>query len=213
MNTRPNNLPPYTLPVILSGLAHFFLGASSLYWRALSEVPPTTLVAYRIILSTAIISLFILFFRRTTHQDPFKPKTLVLHCIASLFIAANWGVFIWSSINGHLLESGLGYLLAPFISVVLGVVIYREAVKTRDTLSICIALCVITVFILLTDNLNHWTYLLIATTWGAYTYLKKASPLDAINGVFIETLFLTICLALIIWLFDFNVLRPSGLSD
>lgn len=211
MNTRPNNFPPYTLPIIMSGLAHFFLGASSLYWRELSEVPPTTLVAYRIILSTAIISLFILLFRRTTHKDLFKPKTLILHCIASLFLAANWGVFIGSSINGHFFESGLGYLLAPFISVVLGIAIYREAVKTREIISICLALSAITFFILLTDHLNHWTYLLIATTWGAYTYLKKASPLDAINGIFVETLFLTICLALIIWLVDFEVLCPSEL--
>lgn len=213
MNTRLNKLPPYTLPIILSGLAQFFLGASSLYWRELSEVPPATLVAYRIILSTVIISLFILLFRRTLHKELFKQKTLILHCIASLFIAANWGVFIWSSINGQLLESGLGYLLAPFISVVLGVAIYREAVNPREIISICVALSAITVFILLTDNLNHWTYLMIAATWGAYTYLKKASPLDAINGIFIETFFLTICLALTIWLFDFKVLHPGDLTS
>lgn len=213
MNTLLHYLPPYTLPIILSGLAHFFLGASSLYWRKLSEVPPTTLVTYRIILSTAIISLFILLFRRTIHKDLFKPKTLIMHCFASLFLAANWGLFIWSSINGHFLESGLGYFLAPFISVALGVAIYREAVKPREISSICAALSAITLFILLTDSLNHWTYLLIAATWGAYTYIKKASPLDAVNGIFIETLFLTICLALTIWLFDFKFLHPSELTS
>lgn len=213
MKDRANHLKIHTLSIMLSGLAQFFLGASSLYWRELGEVPPTTLVAYRIILSTAIISPFVLIYRRSLCKNLLKPKTLILHCTAALFIATNWGVFIWASINGHILESGLGYLLAPFISVVLGVVIYREALKTRETVSICVAFTSIALFILLTENLNHWTYLSIAATWGAYTYLKKSSSLDAINGIFIETLFLTTCLALAIWLLDFRILLPGELTS
>lgn len=213
MNTRPRNLQPYTSPLILSGLAHIFLGASSLYWKELSDVPPATLVAYRIILSTATITPFILIFRYATHKELLKPSTLILHCTASFFLAINWGVFIWSSINGHILESGLGYLLAPFISVALGIAIYREAVKKIEIIYTCIAFSAATLFILLTDNLSHWTYLLITATWGVYTYIKKASSLDAANGIFIESVFLTICLTLAIWLLDFRILLPDQLTS
>lgn len=209
MSLLTSNFKPYTLPIILSGLAHFFLGTSALYWRELSEIPPTTLVAYRIILSTIMISVFILISRHFIHETIFKPRTLILHCTASVFIAINWGVFIWSSINGAILESGLGYLLAPFISIALGVIIYHEKIRTRALLSTGIALSSITLLITLTEKLNHWVYLLIASTWGIYTYIKKASTLDAISGLLIETLFLTACLALAIWLCGFTITPPQ----
>ncbi|MGF6096862.1 EamA family transporter [Pseudomonas sp. 18175] len=212
MNAR-KNFQPYTLPVILSVLAQFFLGASSLYWRALSEVPPTTLVAYRIILSTAIITLFILICRHPLHKLLLKSKSLTLHCTASFFLVINWCTFIWSSINGHILESGLGYLLAPFISVILGFSIYREKVKKIETISICISLSIITLLMLSTEHLNHFTYLLITASWGAYTYIKKASPLDAKSGTLIESLCLAICLTLAIWLFDLKLLQPDQLTS
>lgn len=213
MNSQQYNLNRQTLPIVMSGLANFFLGASSLYWRELSEVPPTTLVAYRIILSAAIITPFILLFRHSTRMSIFKPKTLILHSTASIFLAANWGAFIWSSINGQLLASGIGYLLAPFISVTLGVALYSEEIKKTEIVSICIALTSITFLIILTENLNHWIYLSISLTWGAYTYLKKASHLDAVNGTFIETLFLTACLTLTLWLFDFTISPPDKLTS
>ncbi len=213
MSSQQYNLNRHTLPIMISGLANFFLGASSLYWRELGEVPPTTLVAYRIILSAAMISTFILLFRHSARMDIFKPKMLILHSAASIFLAANWGAFIWSSINGHLLESGIGYLLAPFISVALGVALYAEVIKKIEIVSICTALTSITFLIILTENLNHWIYLSISLTWGAYTYLKKASHLDAVNGTLIETLFLTACLTLALWLFDFTILPPDKLTS
>ncbi len=213
MSLLTSNFKPYTLPIILSGLAHFFLGTSALYWRELSEIPPTTLVAYRIILSTIMISVFILISRHFVHETIFKPRTLILHCTASVFIAINWGVFIWSSINGAILESGLGYLLAPFISIALGVVIYHEKIRTRALLSTGIALSSTILLITLTEKLNHWVYLLIASTWGIYTYIKKASTLDAISGLLIETLFLTACLALAIWLCGFTITPPNELMS
>ncbi|MGY2253314.1 hypothetical protein [Pseudomonas reactans] len=104
-------------------------------------------------------------------------------------IAFNWGAFIWSSINDHLLESGLGYLLAPFISIGMGCLIYHEPITPRKILSTIVALSSVAFLIFLSENLNHWTYLLIATTWGSYTYLKKTTSLDAISGLFIETFF------------------------
>lgn len=197
------------LAVALSGLANFFLGASSLYWKALSEFSSITLVVYRITLSSAILALFLLIFRRFSQLKALTPRLIVIHCTAATMIAFNWGAFIWSSINGHLLESGLGYLLAPFISIGMGCLIYHEPITPQKILSTIVALSAVAMLVLLSKNLNHWTYLLIAATWGSYTYLKKTSTLNAISGLFLETLFLTILLALSIWAFDLTIIRPN----
>lgn len=197
------------LAVALSGLANFFLGASSLYWKALSEFSSITLVVYRITLSSGILALFILIFRRFGQFKALTLKLIFIHGTAATMIAINWGAFIWSSINGHLLESGLGYLLAPFISIGMGCLIYHEPITPQKILSTVVALSSVAMLVFLSKNLNHWTYLLIAATWGSYTFLKKTSTLDAINGLFLETFFLIVLLALIIWAFDLTIMRPN----
>lgn len=200
------------LAIALSGLANFFLGASSLYWKALSEFSSITLVVYRITLSSAMLALFLLVFRRLNHFKTLTLKLIITHCAAATMIAFNWGAFIWSSINDHLLESGLGYLLAPFISIGMGCLIYHEPITPRKILSTIVALSSVAFLIFLSENLNHWTYLLIATTWGSYTYLKKTTSLDAISGLFIETFFLTVILTFVVWTFDFTLTRPNDSS-
>lgn len=199
------------LAIALSGLANFFLGASSLYWRELSELSPLILVAYRIMLSSVTLTLFIIFFGHFRKFRNITPKLVITHCTASLFIAINWGVFIWSSINGYLLESGIGYLLAPFIAIAIGTLTFHEQLTPPRIISTLIALTSIVILIVLSEKLNHWTYLLIGATWGSYTYLKKTSSLDALNGLFLETLFLIACLTLFACLFNYPITLPSQL--
>ncbi|MCD7039554.1 hypothetical protein LRQ11_21060 [Pseudomonas sp. MAFF 311095] len=205
--TSPTHLPA----VALSGLAHFLLGASSLYWREFNEISPITLVAYRVILSSATLILIILFLGHFKKLRNITPKSVITHCMASILIAINWGVFIGSSINGYLLESGIGYLLAPFIAIAMGILTFHERLTPQRTLSIFIALSSIVVLIVFSEKLNHGSYLLIGATWGLYTYLKKTTSLDALNGLFLETLFLIVCLTLVAWLFDYPITWPSQL--
>lgn len=211
MKSQHNNCPSRYLAITLSILANLLLGLSSLYWRALGDIPSTTLVAYRIVVSAVILTCLVLIFRHAYQIKHYTIKLVCLHAIASILIAINWAAFILASINGYLLESGLGYLLAPFISIALGAVVYREHLTTRKTLSTVIAFCAIAALIISTKQLNHWTYVLIASTWGAYTYIKKSTSLDAINGLLIETLFLAICLALAIMLFELPIVWPYEL--
>lgn len=212
MSSYQGTRSAYLLPMIFSGLANFLLGVSSFYWRELDDVSPITLVAYRITLSAVTLSLFVGVFRTTNRFNKINLKLVLLHCIASLLIAINWAIFIVASINGHLLESGLGYLLAPFFSIALGAVIYHESISLKSAISAVVALSSVITLIIFTDNLNHSTYIFIATTWGLYTYVKKSTSLDAVNGLLIETLFLTACLAIAIIAFSLSITYPSGLS-
>ncbi|AZF21246.1 Permease of the drug/metabolite transporter (DMT) superfamily [Pseudomonas sp. R3-52-08] len=198
--------------IALSALANLMLGASSLYWRALDGLSSATLVAYRIVLSCLILSALLLIFRRLGQANQLTAKLIALHGTASIFIAVNWATFMAASINGYILESGIGYLLAPFIPITLGALIYHEQFSAIKTLSIAIALVAILLLITFTEKLNHWVYLLIAATWGVYTYLKKYTPLNAVTGLFLETVFLSSCIVVAVWIFDFPIIWPSEVS-
>lgn len=203
----------YRLAIVISGSANLMLAVSSLYWRELRETPALTVLAYRIILSAIILSLLVLRPRNLEQIKHLTPKIIITHCTASFLIAINWITFIWASINGYVFESGIGYLLAPLIPIALGVLIYKERIAYKKGITALIPFIAIILLIAFNENLNHRTYLLIATTWGSYTYLKKTTPLNAVNGLFLETIFLTACLALAIWLLGLPIISPSELSD
>lgn len=213
MNPQHLPRPIHSLAIILSGAANFFLGISSLYWKELGEVSSMTLVAYRITLSAITLTLFVVFFRQAKKTTKVTLKSIHLHCIASLLIAINWGAFIWSSINGYLLESGLGYLLAPFVSIVLGSIVYHEPISLRSAISAIVAFGSVVALIIYTNDLNHFTYLSIATAWGLYTYIKKSTLLDSVNGLLIETLFLTGCLTVATVAFNLPITYPNELPN
>lgn len=210
MNTTENARPTLAIPVVLSGMANVFLGLSSLYWRELSDVSAITLVAYRVILSVVILFLLISLFRPLSQIKCITLKLIGLHCIASLLIAMNWATFIWSSINGYFFESGLGYLLAPCLSIALGAILYRESMPVGKIMLTACALSTAVTLIIFMKSASHLTYLTIATTWGFYTYIKKFTPLNAINGLFIETLFLTSALIVAIALFNLPIENPTS---
>ncbi|WP_159935168.1 hypothetical protein [Pseudomonas sp. S35] len=213
MNSFQTPISTHALPIILSGLANIFLGLSSLYWRSLSDVSPITLIAYRIFLSTAILAVFVCIFRKISQIKKITKNSIGLHCIASLLIAANWGTFIWASINENFLESGLGYLIAPFFCIAIGLVIYHEKISPQKAVTLLITFSSIIALIISSKNLNHFTYLMISGTWGAYIYIKKYTSLDAVSGLFIETLFLALCLTLAKLVFSIPIMYPNELDN
>lgn len=96
-----DDLPsPHAPSILLAGAANVLLGLSSLYWRELDGIQTFTIVAYRILLSAAILTLLIPLLKLHHQLSTVTLKIIGLHCAASLLIALNWGTFIWSSVNG-----------------------------------------------------------------------------------------------------------------
>lgn len=205
-------LSPFLLAVLCGSSANIFLGASSLYWRELYELSPQVLVAYRVLLSLLTLTALICLNHGFHKFKTFSIRTLCLHSTASMLVAINWGTFIWASLHGHILESGLGYLIAPFLTIAMGVIFYREKLKTAQTISMLIVLVAAMLLVVNSNELNHWVYSLIGVSWGSYAALKKATVLEAMDGLFVETLFLTFAVAMAVALFDWSLAWPETLT-
>lgn len=129
--------------------------------------------------------------------------------LAAVLIAVNWASFIWASIHGHVIESGLGYLLAPFMAIGAGILVYREKLgRVRMAALLVIALCVLFLS-QRSQELTHWVYLLIGVTWGAYACLKKATALDGFGGLFCETVVLALALPGVLMAMSFRLTIPA----
>jgi chloramphenicol-sensitive protein RarD len=180
-------------------LANLILGASSLFWRALAPISPTTLLCYRILVSlvTLLVVMFALGQLRGL-PGRLSRKTIGVHAAAAVLVAANWGTFIWASIHGHVVESGLGYLIAPFVAIGVGVVVLKDTLSPLRRGALLLIVAGVVLLLLRSGELSHWVYLVIGVGWGGYACLKKVTTLDAFTGLLVETSVLAVLLCVLL---------------
>jgi len=193
-------------------VANILLGLSSLYWKELAAIPATTLLGYRIILSLVTLSIVMASLGRfKAIQRRITRKNLRIHSAAAALVVINWGTFIWASIHHHVVESGLGYLVAPFITIGSGILFFNDAINKIRRLSLMTIVAAVLILIAGSSELSHWVYLTIGVTWGLYTWLKKISSLDAFEGLLCETTVLCVILPVLMFVPPLTMQLPKPL--
>ena len=191
--------------VMYAFAAYMLWGLFPLFWMFLEHVNSLEILVNRIIWSFFFTTVFILLYgqRQQLLQDlkllwHNKPDLIRLFA-ASFFISINWFIYIWAVNNGKVLETSLGYYINPLITVIFGVLIFKEKLTKPTILALCIAAVSV---IILTVNYGTipWISLLLAFSFGIYGVLKKKIVLDATRGLAIETLMIT-PIALITYVF------------
>jgi protein rarD len=113
-------------------------------------------------------------------------KTLFL---SGIFITTNWGVYVYAVSNGKILDTSLGYFINPLISMLLGVIIFKERLNKSGILAICIVVLAISVQIYAQGGLPLVS-IILPLSFGFYAAVRKMAKISAFNGLFIETFFM-----------------------
>ncbi len=174
---------------ILYGIGAYVLwGLLPVYWKWLHQVPALQLVSYRIVWS--FISLIILLFiirRWEIFYSAVKQKKVILIYLASAFLLnINWLTYVWAVNAGFIVESSLGYFINPLISILLGVIFLRERLRVGQWIPVGL----VTIGVIYITIINHappWIALTLAISFGAYGLVKKIAPLEAFEGLTLET--------------------------
>jgi len=107
--------------------------------------------------------------------------------LAALTISFNWGLYIWSVNSGHTIEAALGYYINPLISVVFGLLVYKEKINLLQTIAFFLAIIGVLVLTVLSGALP-WISLGLAVSFGIYGLIKKTIGLSALESLGSETL-------------------------
>ena len=176
-------------------------GLSLLYYKLLVSVPPIELLSHRTIWSLVLFSLILLMQGRL--QGSFKvlrdKKIAAILLIAALMIAFNWFVFIYSIQVNRATESSLGYFIFPLVSVVFGVVLFRESLSSTQISAVMLAAAAV---LILTYGLGQvpWIALSVSVSFGIYGVIKKSLSIPAIVTVTLEVLLLSPIALMILYL-------------
>ncbi len=202
-------MPVETRNGLVAGFgAYLFWGLMPLYLRLLVGLPAADVLAHRICWSVLVAAAVVAISRGGGRllAALARPRLLLLLTASAICIAANWLVYTWAILNGHVLDTSLGYFINPLISVVFGVVLLGERLTTLQWVAVGCALAGVLVLTIAHGDLPLVS-LALALSFALYGLIRKQAAVDAITGLFIETVVLA-PLALL-WLLT----RPSGGFD
>lgn len=167
-------------------------GLSTIYYKALSAVPPIEVLSHRTLWSAVFFGIVVLVQGRRAEVRAAlgNPRYLMMLAASAALIAANWSLFIQAVQTGHALQSSLGYYIFPLFAVALGYLVLGERFTRLQSVAIGLAVLAVA---LLTYGLGTapWTAIAIAATFGFYGLVKNRLPLGPVISVFLETLILT----------------------
>lgn len=187
------------LGFVFAVAANVIWGVFPIFWNLLLQVPPVELVSHRI-LWAFVFSLLIAIVRfRISSREARRRllaslgqrKTWITYSTSAVFIAINWGAFLYAVTHEQVLLSSLGYYINPLFNVLLGVIVLGERLSSARWTAVGLAAIGVTVMTLAAGEVP-WVSLAMATSFAGYALVKKKAKLDALNGLFLETLVLLV---------------------
>jgi chloramphenicol-sensitive protein RarD len=171
-------------------IASFLIwGLFPIYFKQLETVPVVEVLAHRVIWSVFFTAGLLTFLGRwrAVALGFASPRLIATLALSTLTISLNWGVFIWAVSNSRVLDSSLGYYINPLVSVLLGVVVLQERLRAAQWTAVALAGMGVG-----SEVLGHgevpWIALTLACSFAAYGLIRKMADVDALTGLFIETL-------------------------
>ncbi|MBU1465310.1 MAG: EamA family transporter RarD, partial [Gammaproteobacteria bacterium] len=174
---------------ILYALTAFTLWAiAPIYFKEMSFIPAQEILAHRIIWSCLIVLVLIILLRYTSALKTVlrSPKTLSAMLISTVLIGFNWGIFIWAIQNNKILSASLGYYINPLISILLGVIFFKDKLDRVRKAAVVLCFCAVAFEVIQFGSLP-WIALALAITFGFYGLVRKKVAVDSFTGMAIET--------------------------
>ena len=183
-----------TLKGIRAGLLAFLIwGFLVIYWKALSDFDAIELIGWRIIMMTLVMTAVITIRRGWTPVIAAlrTPRIVGQSAIAGILLAVNWSTFLYAVATDHVVETALGYFLAPLGTMAIGVLVLRERLTPLRWAAIVFAVIAVAI---LTISYGHipWMALVIAISFSLYGLAKRNIPLAPTESLTAEGLVLVV---------------------
>jgi chloramphenicol-sensitive protein RarD len=166
-------------------------GLVPIYFKALSGVSAGEVVAQRVLWSVLLLAALLAATRNASGWQALRvaPRRALGLLASALCITINWAVFVWAVNDGRVLETSLGYYINPLATLLLGIAFLRERLKGVQWLAVALAAAGVGNQVWQLGQVP-WVSLALAGSFALYTLLRKQIAIDAMSGLFIETLFM-----------------------
>lgn len=166
--------------------AFLIWGLFPLFWSLLGDVPAFQLLAHRAAWCAVAAWLFLLVRGDLAWVRSVTPRQFGWLATGGVLISINWGVYVWAVVNGHVIDTSLGYFITPLVSVMMAVGILGERLNRSQKLAVTLATAGV---LFMAWQLGHppWIALVLAVSFGIYGLVRKLAPFDSIRGLAVES--------------------------
>ena len=179
-----------------AGLANAFAaficwGLFPLYFQFIAHVPSLEVVLHRSVWSLLLVLGVLAWQRRWAwlSESLRQPRRLATFLLSALLLWVNWLVYVYAAQNGHVVEASLGYFINPLVSVLLGVLVLKERLKTAQWAAVALAACGVA-WLTFVAGRPPWIALTLAFSFGLYGLIRKTAALGPLEGLALENLLL-----------------------
>lgn len=183
--------------------AYTLWGAFPLYFVLLDDVPPIEIVAHRVLWSLAVCLIAVALTRQWRQVwAAMNWRVGGLLALGAVFLAVNWGVYVYSVSADEVTQASLGYFINPLVTVLLAVGVLHERLRRAQWMALGlggVAVLVLTVGY----GAVPWISLSLAVSFGFYGLIKKkvGESVSALTGLTVETIALAPAAAVfVLWL-------------
>lgn len=183
----------YIEGLILGALAFIMWGLLPLYWKTVKALDAYQVFAHRVFWSVGFL-FFVIYMKKDLKQLTkliVTPKAWKKVLLPACFISVNWLTYIWSVNNGYVIEASLGYFLNPLVLTLFGMMFFKEKLDKLQLMGIGLAAIGVFIKIFVYGKIPFLA-LILAFSFAIYGLLKKQSPYDAITGLSLETVLISI---------------------
>ncbi len=182
-----------SLGTLYTACAYLLWGVLPRYIVLTKPASALEVVALRVVFTLAVCAV-LLTLTRTWVQVRLvlrARRTLGVLAIAGLLVYANWMLYTFAALSGHVVEASLGYFINPIVTVLLGVVFLREKVEPLQWVALALAGVAVVV---LTVSYGRVPVIALglAASFGLYALAKNRAgvTVGAVAGLASETLLL-----------------------
>jgi chloramphenicol-sensitive protein RarD len=191
--------------------AYVLWGLLTIYWKQLSGLDAIEMIGWRVATATLFMSIVV---SATGRWSPIvatlrNRSTVLRITIASLLLTANWTTYVWAVVNDRVIETALGYFLAPLGTMAVGVFVLGERLTPLKRWSIGFALVAVAV-LTISYGRFPWVALVLAGSWSWYGLTKRRVPLGPVESLTSELLVLALPAVALV---AAGFLRTGGVPD
>lgn len=179
------------LGTLAGALCYVVWGLLPLYWKLLDDVNPFEITCHRIIWCFAVMVLVCALLRQDFVHLLKQRRTWRYLGPAALLITFNWSLYIYAVSIDCIVETALGYYITPLVSILLGMIAFRERLTPLQTAATILCAAGILYFTISYGRFP-WISVLLAVTFGAYGAVKKAAGYPSTQALAVESTLLVI---------------------
>ena len=174
--------------VQLGVAAYLLWGFLTIYWKQLKAFDAFELITWR--MSCAGVVMAVIVTARRTWPNIVGAlrhgPTARRLAMSAVLLTVNWGSYVWAVTNDRVIETALGYFIAPLATMAIGVFVLKEEPSVAQRAAFVLA-SVAVVILTISYGRPPWIALLLAGTWSLYGLAKRRVPLGAVDSLAGET--------------------------